>query len=569
MKRSLALLLALVMVLGLCACGEQAAEGTPSVKEPTEPVNIWGLDSSTELADKNYTLLQENAPDVSAQRDAILNSETNIVKGDTFIPGETYTGTAYYVSNSGNDNNSGTSPEQAWATLDRVDAANFRRGDAVFFERGGIWYGRIRPKTDELTISAYGEGPKPIVSGNDPDLMVAENWTEHGKTPDGGTVWVYNKTRTDVSHVLLNGGETVAVRMTPKRDDNGYVDSEGKPFDVLAQLTEDKAFFCEVDFTGWELSRTIADEYHPAKLYLRCDAGNPAETFDQIWVMYNLQAIANEFCGTVVDNLNIQYFGTLAVSSGLGRASTLREEYGLVPSVTLQNCEVSYCGGSISNYNYNVDGDNLWRPGFSGAVIHFGNGDRALNNYIHDVASKVFVVAYHGWPEQGDGYENITISGNLLVNNCQAFHITDYSYSIARRDYPCYFKNIEISDNTVLFSGYSWARDLEHALNGYPWNPSMACIELCGNKHPDDSIRFTNNLFYGAELCLVFNPHNRDNKDEPGFDDVKEPVFSGNIYVQYSSYAGLLVGDLYPASMLEEYVRDVLGDATGTVIGVE
>lgn len=221
MKRSLALLLALVMVLGLCACGEQAAEGTPSVKEPTEPVNIWGLDSSTELADKNYTLLQENAPDVSAQRDAILNSETNIVKGDTFIPGETYTGTAYYVSNSGNDNNSGTSPEQAWATLDRVDAANFRRGDAVFFERGGIWYGRIRPKTDELTISAYGEGPKPIVSGNDPDLMVAENWTEHGKTPDGGTVWVYNKTRTDVSHVLLNGGETVAVRMTPKRDDNG------------------------------------------------------------------------------------------------------------------------------------------------------------------------------------------------------------------------------------------------------------------------------------------------------------------------------------------------------------
>ena len=70
------------------------------------------------------------------RRDAVLASETAIAKGDTFVPGETYTGTAYYVSNSGDDANDGLSPETAWATIDRLNAQPLQYGDAVFFERG-------------------------------------------------------------------------------------------------------------------------------------------------------------------------------------------------------------------------------------------------------------------------------------------------------------------------------------------------------------------------------------------------------------------------------------------------
>lgn len=51
------------------------------------------------------------------------------------------TGTAYYVSNSGSDRNSGRSPQEAWATLDRVNGANLRPGDGVYFQRGGLWRG--------------------------------------------------------------------------------------------------------------------------------------------------------------------------------------------------------------------------------------------------------------------------------------------------------------------------------------------------------------------------------------------------------------------------------------------
>jgi len=51
--------------------------------------------------------------DASSQKDAILSSETAIVKGEKLIPGETYSGTAYYISNSGSDKNNGKSPEKA------------------------------------------------------------------------------------------------------------------------------------------------------------------------------------------------------------------------------------------------------------------------------------------------------------------------------------------------------------------------------------------------------------------------------------------------------------------------
>ena len=89
------------------------------------------------------------------RRDAVLASETAIAKGDTFVPGETYTGTAYYVSNSGDDANDGLSPETALATIDRLNAQPLQYGDAVFFERGGVWRAAQVYTKPGVTYSAY------------------------------------------------------------------------------------------------------------------------------------------------------------------------------------------------------------------------------------------------------------------------------------------------------------------------------------------------------------------------------------------------------------------------------
>ena len=60
------------------------------------------------------------------QRKAILNSETQIE----------YTGTAYYLSNDGDDSADGTSPETAWTTIARLNRAQLQRETRYF--SGGV-----------------------------------------------------------------------------------------------------------------------------------------------------------------------------------------------------------------------------------------------------------------------------------------------------------------------------------------------------------------------------------------------------------------------------------------------
>jgi Abnormal spindle-like microcephaly-assoc'd, ASPM-SPD-2-Hydin len=82
-------------------------------------------------------------------------------------------GTTYYVSNSGNDSNSGISTTSAWKTLAHVVASepNLRPGDCVLFERGGIWNEELEisnvhgTQTNPITFGSYGTGNLPVLDG--------------------------------------------------------------------------------------------------------------------------------------------------------------------------------------------------------------------------------------------------------------------------------------------------------------------------------------------------------------------------------------------------------------------
>lgn len=80
----------------------------------------------------------------------------------------------YYVSSvSGDDRNAGTSQSSAWATLDRVNRAisTLRPGASVWFERGGIFHGKLTIRAvsgatnEPITFGAYGVGEAPVISG--------------------------------------------------------------------------------------------------------------------------------------------------------------------------------------------------------------------------------------------------------------------------------------------------------------------------------------------------------------------------------------------------------------------
>ncbi|NUR88336.1 MAG: hypothetical protein HOY71_29975 [Nonomuraea sp.] len=80
-------------------------------------------------------------------------------------------GTTYYVdSRAGDDGASGTSATAPWKSLDKINAADLKPGDAISVKRGSRFDGRLdlaakgtaaRP----VVVQAYGKGPLPAITG--------------------------------------------------------------------------------------------------------------------------------------------------------------------------------------------------------------------------------------------------------------------------------------------------------------------------------------------------------------------------------------------------------------------
>lgn len=79
--------------------------------------------------------------------------------------------TNYYVSNSGNDSNSGTSTSTPWKTIAKVNTFTFSPGDQILFRNGETFYGGLILKGSgasgqPITVGAYdGYTIKPKIEG--------------------------------------------------------------------------------------------------------------------------------------------------------------------------------------------------------------------------------------------------------------------------------------------------------------------------------------------------------------------------------------------------------------------
>jgi hypothetical protein len=80
-------------------------------------------------------------------------------------------GRTFFVSStSGDDGSDGLSPQSAWRSLRKVNAAELRPGDKVLFQRGGSWRGTLVPHSGRegapVTYGAYGKGARPLLLGS-------------------------------------------------------------------------------------------------------------------------------------------------------------------------------------------------------------------------------------------------------------------------------------------------------------------------------------------------------------------------------------------------------------------
>ena len=252
------------------------------------------------------------------------------------------TGTIYYVSNEGDDANSGLSPSSPIRTLDKVNALALHRGDAVLFRRGDLWRGHIDVK-DGTIFSAYGDGPKPRLYASPYDAAVTGTWNLTS-TPN---VYAYSNTvAKDVGTLVFDEGDAGCAYKVLKKcnylGETFHIDT-GEPFTNYQDLHRDLDMYHDLE-TG--------------TVYLCSTAGNPASRFTSIEMPIKQYVFTANNCGCVIDNLCIKYSG----AHGIGAA-------GYVKDLTVTNCEIGWMGGSIHNERTTPSSPGQWSRD-----TRYGNG---------------------------------------------------------------------------------------------------------------------------------------------------------------------------------------------------
>lgn len=485
------------------------------------------------------------------RRAAILNSE------NTVWPDET-DGTVYYLSNSGSDDNDGLTPGTAWATLDKLEAESWQLapGDAVLFERGGLWRGHIGARAG-VTYSAYGQGEKPRIYASPESGAGEEKWSLWYDR-DGVRIWKYHAKLQDPGGVVMNDGEAYASRVYSYWNGEQAVfwDEPERAFDIAAALEHDLQFYCDYpeDIASRELPFWAMDAEMHGDLYLRCDGGNPGGLYDSIEFQcpgqpqgYTgiIQAWGD---GVVVDNLCLMYNNTMAVASG----ST--------DNMTVQNCHIAFVGGGSHIIGYEqgfvpVSGEGIRLDGW---------GNTAVNNYVHDCFDGGIIFEPDLQTDLDETipdelleqkWGEITIQGNL-IERCNSGVLVGVH---CEDEVMPEVSTLTIRDNQILYSGYGWSG---HGHYDYTWGSreyTGNAITFWDDDYSHGAYTVEGNLLYVAKAALVHMALTGENA----------PAFSGNTYAQNrNGWAFWLSGQAmtaYSQAQVEGLCREALGDRAAVV----
>ena len=482
--------------------------------------------------------------------------------------GESYSGTAYYVSNNGNDSNNGRSPEKPFATLEPFHEIELKYGDAIFFERGSLWRAVELPwsicGTQGITLSAYGEGAKPIFYGSEENGTGSEKWKLYYSDESGKKIWKFYREMTEVATIVLNG-EEVVYRDVAYWNGNKYLqmndDHEwltGKDYDVTKFLPDQWCFpaiqYPEMNtenlgdrlFRSWDEQKGEA-VFYTGPLYFRCDTGNPGELYSDIEFIEPFAFCDGMSDYQTYDNLCIKY-SSMTFCSGF---NGIKEACNGV----VQNCEVGWMGGNVFSYATEAEeGDtriqlNAGLFGRNGGAMSFAGSNYTIrNNYVHDSFQEGIALETF---DDCETMSNNIVSGNLIERTTQGILLCNWDTEVNENHI---FKDILVEDNIVLDSGINnfFSTDWE--------NEYCNAMVLQGGPCAQENLIVRNNIFAVATGVLV-------QIDE--YSEEYSHVFEGNTYAQISTEMRYIssngIGLNLQHALTDKNVITYLGDETGTV----
>ncbi len=410
---------------------------------------------------------------MSGESDAVAAEyRTRILNSKNTAELYSISGKTYYVSPNGNDENDGLSPKTAFKTVEApiFTMSILKPGDAVLFERGGIWRLMHSVSTDEGVIyGAYGTGEKPTFYGSAYNYADSKYWTPSTKK----NVWKATVSDFDIGLLVFDHGKLVSVKKT------SGLTGLGKNGDFYYNRKDDT-------------------------VYLYYDSGNPGEKFKDIEVCLRHSAFTVNFDGVVIDNFKIKYFGSLGISLG-GCNHTM-----------ITNCELGFIGGALQN-----------------ETTRYGNAIQQWNGGVGHLVENCWVYQVYdtGLTWQGQcrelynpGYKVVEdytdfIYRNNLIEYCgmssfEFWHDTSPTGTVSQS----VVKGFIMENNVSRFGGYGWGSQRPDPEGSHIRVGSRSFPNAVGNK-------ITGNIF---DMSLRYMVDWRYNKSDYN----GEWAISGNTYYQ-------------------------------------
>ena len=434
------------------------------------------------------------------------------------------TGRCFYISNNGDDNNDGLSPETPWKTLQKLADSYSLLGinytDIILFERGSVWREGI-PVIANMRYSAYGEGEKPRFYRS-VDGTGAENWEE----TEVENVWKFKEPiEADVGNIVFNDGEYWGIKLVLDsttgwtQEGAGMVTNGADVFNSEAR-----------EYTGPESIVNNLEFFHDVngtqEVYLRCEWGNPGEYFDSLEMSKREEHVILESSSTFVtlDNLSFMYTGACAVAT-FGATGTV-----------VQNCTFEWIGGSLQGDDGTVRFGNAFQNW--GSCLNL----TVKNCYMNQIYDSAITSQYGG--EDVSQVDGFTVTGNVIdrANTSVEFFNTGNSEN--------YYKNVRVEDNYMRWAGFHFGHQ----------RPAKNANFYSGSKDSDcpfyDSV-FQNNVgIYCSRYAIASRALVKD-----------MPVFSNNVYIlssersNFSRSSGNIAdstGDLYLIPYQERYIKAIV-----------
>ena len=277
--------------------------------------------------------------------------------------------------------------------------AGLSAGDAVLFERGGVW--RAGPEAglsipNGVIFGAYGEGEKPRIYGS------SQNYANNALWKHNGNFW----------EILLTGGNAGIIVFDEKY-------ALGVKKWTLEEVTADYDFYHDMESGVLTLyySGDLNKDFYDIEIGQRGD-------------------ILNLNSNSVLDNICFKYTGSHAVVISSGREN-----------FTVTNCEIGLIGGSHQFGTTRFGNGIEMQLGVKRATVK--------NNYVYECYDAG--ITFQSWAsaKKDTYYHDITIEDNLIENCYYGFEF----FTTSQDEDGVYseFKNISFSRNIVRFSAYCWS----------------------------------------------------------------------------------------------------------------